>query len=365
MTHTLKNFAVPFLQNCGNTKTQRVLCYITWTAIAAMVIGSLMSIWGICSGGCTDTEKYRFFDQPFGAVGLFFFLLLGAASLVRNSSRTIFRMAYDTILPGIAGAEWIFLGFQSRIIRSYCPVGIAIAVFVAVAVRLVEVYLRNRAQSQRKKSIRAAARSFGKALAVIFSMYVGLTLALIGTSLPVAAGSSGIITHDIWLGKADSPVEVLVVSGWYCPYCRRVEPALESALAEISKSARYTFIDDPIHKQSLTLLPAHMSLLTNAKANYMVGRKTLLDLAAGKKLVKHEEIMAALKSKGIDLTLMPDDELKRLARAEAGFLVANSVTLTPTVVVRNRETGHLEQLVGEEQITKDRIVALVAKVGRN
>ena len=367
MMQRIKGFFVAlFEEGRGESKAERILSYLTWAAIVATMIGSMMSILGICTGGCSDAEKYRFFGLPFGAVGLPFFILLGTASLVRNSKRPLFRSLYDVMLPGVAGAEWIFLGFQSRVIKSYCPVcvAIAVAVFVAVAVRLVEVYLRHKAtRPQGKKSIRAAALSFGKTLLVIGSVYAGLLMALVGTSSPVVAGS-GVITHDIWLGKANSPVEVLVVSDWYCPYCRQVEPVLDSALPDLSKAARYTFIDDPIHSQSLAFLPAHMSLLVGSKANYMAGRKVLLDLAVEKKVVKQEEIMAALKTKGINLTLLPEEELKRLASSEAGFLVANSVTMTPTVVIRNSKTGIRKQLVGVEQITRDQILAAVSELGR-
>lgn len=345
----------------GETKAQRTIAYLTWAAITVAIVASVMSALGICSGGCTDAEKYRFFGARFATLGIPFFLLLGAASLSRNSKRTGIRFLYDTLLPGVAGAEWFFLGIQDRIIKHYCPVclAIAIAVFVAVALRLAELYLRSREGApSAKKSIKGVAASFVKVVMIFAWMYAGLVVAIVGTSSPVMAGS-GAITQDIWLGKADSNVEVLVVSDWFCPYCRTTEPTIDKMLPAIGKVARYSFIDDPIHEESYNFIPANMSLLLNSKSQYIEGRKALLELAEHNKSPKNEEVLAALKKHGINLTFLAPAALKQLARSEAGFIRANLVTMTPTVVVRNRKTGTHKLLMGTTEITEEKVAAAV------
>ena len=354
-----------FKENRGDSKTQRTISYLTWLAIAVAIIGSILSSLGICTGGCTDAERYRFFGAHFAAIGIPFFLFLAAASFGRNSKRPFYRTLYDTLLPGVAGAEWFFLGVQARIIKSYCPVcvAIAIAVFVAVALRLVEIYLRRREGiSTEARGFKSVAKSFGKSMLVISSLYIGLVIALLGTSLPVEAGP-GVIAHDIWLGKADSNLEVLVVSDWLCPYCHAVEPVIESMLPTISKIARYSYIDDPLHEGSYNYIPANMSLLLNSKLQYAEARKVLLDLAGSNKAPTHIEVTNALKNKGIILTLADGEVLKQLARSEAGFLQENHITLTPTVVVRNIKTGARKMLVGSEEITRDKLTVLLTELG--
>lgn len=366
MKNGIKGFlAMLFIEGRGETQVQRTISYLTWAAMVVALIGSIMSALGICTGGCTDAQNYRFFGLPFATIGISFFVVLAAVSFARNDKRSFVRNLYNMLLAGILGAEWIFMGVQSRIIKHYCPVclAIAIAVFVAVGVRLVEVYLRSRTEAKREKGIKEAAFTFAKSLMVIGSMYAGLILALIGVSLPVDAGS-GNITQNIWLGKADSHVEVLVIADWFCPYCRQVEPTIEAMLPEIGKVAKYSFIDDPIHRESYSFIPANMSLLLNSKAQYIEGRKVLLELAEQKKAPTDDDIAAALKAKGINLKLADTEELKQLARSEAGLIQTNAITLTPTVLVRNSTTGAHKILVGTEEITREKVAALIAQMGK-
>ncbi|TSK07747.1 MAG: hypothetical protein FPO08_00075 [Geobacter sp.] len=363
MNQMKKRIRALVLESRGTTRAQHILSYLTWVALGAALTGAVFAALGICTGGCTDAQQYRFFGLPFAAMGIPFFVLLGATSFGRNCNRRWIRNLYDALLAGILGAEWIFIGVQGRIIKHYCPVcvAIAIAVFVAVGLRLVEAFLRGRAEDKGVGPIKRAALAFAKSMAVISAAYIGLLLGLIGTSSPVSAGA-GVITENIWLGKADSQVEVLVVGDWYCPFCRAVEPVVESALPEIGKVAKYTFIDDPVHRESLPLLPAHMSLLVNAKKDYLEGRKALLELAAQSKITTPNEAVAALAKKGIKVSLIPEEGLKQLARSEAGFLAANAVTLTPTVVVRNNKTGKHKSLVGTDEITREKLLSVVAEL---
>lgn len=355
-----------FVAARGESKVQRAISYLTWAAVGVAIVGSIMSAFGICSGSCTDAEKYRLFGMRFGSLGIPFFLLIAAASFGRNSQRTTVRNFYDTLIFASAGAEWIFLGIQGRIIKSYCPVcvGIAIAVFVAVLLRLAEFYFRKREiSSPARKSFKGVARSFCKGVMVVATMYAGLITALLGISSPVVAGSAT-ITQDIWLGKSDSNIEVLIVSDWFCQYCRTSEPIIEKMLPAIGKVSRYTFIDDPIHEHSYNFIPANMSLLTKSKAQYLEGRKALLELSEHNETPDNGQILAALKKRGITLSFLDQATLKQLAHSEAGFIRATAVTLTPTVVVRDRRTGKYQKLVGSTEITEAKISALI-RLGSN
>ena len=349
----------------GHTKNQRIFSYLTWTAIGVAVIGSIMSALGVCTGGCTDAEKYRFMGMQFATVGIPFFLLLAAASFGRNSDRSFIRFFYDTMLPGAAGAEWFFIVVQSRFLKHYCPIclTIACAVFVAVAVRLVEIYMRRRERPSPGKRYKNIFMTSAKAVVALTALYAGLIVGIVGTSYPVAVAGSGEITHDIWLGNADSNVDVLIVSDWFCSYCREVEPTIEKMLPAIEKVARYSFIDDPIHKESLNFIPANMSLLLNSKANYHEGRKVLLELAGRNKSPSSSEITNALQKHGISLIPADSEVLDQVTKSEAGFIRANAVTMTPTVVVRNNKTGARGLLVGSTEITEEKLFEMVKNLG--
>lgn len=350
----------------GTSRGQRIFSYFTWATIATAFIGAVFAAFGICTGGCSEAQNYRFFGLHFAAMGIPFFLLLAISSFGRNGTRAWGRLLYDTLLAGALGAEWIFLGVQGKIIKHYCPVcvGIAIAVFIAVALRLGEGFLRRQANKGETRGIRKAAAAFAKSMVVVGSAYAGLVIALVGISAPAVDAGAGNITQDIWLGKADSHIEVMVVGDWFCPYCRKVEPTIEAILPEVGKVAKYTFIDDPIHRESYAFIPANMSLLLNSKAQYLAGRKALLELAERTSTPSEADMVSALKSKGIDLKLADDVVLKQLARSESGFLHANAITLTPSLVVRNSKTGVQKVLVGVEEITEHKIADMIASVAR-
>lgn len=352
-----------FVEARGETKVERIMSYLTWAATVVSLFGAIFAAFGICTGGCSDAQNYRLFGLPFAAIGIPFFVLLVVTSFRRNGDRACVRTLYDVLLAGALGAEWIFLGVQARIIKHYCPICviIAIAVFVAVGLRLVEVYLRRQVGVERKKNgVKKAALAFAKSLAVIGAIYAGLIFALIGISSSVDAGS-GNITQDIWLGKTDSQIEVLYVGDWYCPYCREAEPVLESMLPEIGKVARYSFIDDPIHRESYNFIPANMSLLLNSKSQYHEGRKALLELASRSKNPTEADVAAVLVAKGVEFNMVDANVLRELARSEGGFIHSNGITLTPTLVFRNSKTGAQKTLVGTDQITKEKIAGLLAE----
>lgn len=359
-------FTAARMRHRQGTRTHRVISYITWSSMLVALLGSSLSAAGICTGACIDAETYRMFGVPFATVGVPFFLIVAASSLGRNSKYASLRTLYDVLLPGAAGAEWIFYGIQKNVIRHYCPVCLAIgvAVLVAALLRLVELYLRSRGGIFTPiRALKGVFRSAIKGVLIFASMYTGLLIALIGVSSPALAGYAP-ITQNIWFGKTDSNVEVLIVSDWFCMYCRKAEPAIEKMLPAIGKVARYSFIDDPIHKGSLAFIPANMSLLVNAKPQYLEGRKVLLDLSAQDKTPSKVEIVDTLKKNGINLTFLAAPVIEQLTRTEAGFLRANSIMLTPTIVVRNRRTGVHRALVGTEEITNVKVADLIKDIGK-
>jgi len=355
----MESIKAAILASIGDRKHHRVISYLTWAALAVALGASILSALGICSSACTDAEKYRILGFHFATIGIPFFLTLFATSVGRNSRYWEIRCPYDGLLFGIAGAEWFFINLQRFLIGHYCPLcmTVAVSVYVAVALRLAElVTMRKRTVS--KTRTRQMVASFVRGSVVFSSLFIGLITALAATHVPAPQLVSS-ITQDIWLGKTDSPIEVLFVSDWFCPYCRKAEPVVEKMLPVVEKVARCSFVDDPIHDASYEFMPYNMSLLLKQKDQYMEGRKVLLELAEKTRKPDEATVLAAFQKRGIKFSYADKAKLKELARTEGGFLRAHKVTMTPTIIVRNHQTGQHRVLVGLENMQEATVLAAV------
>jgi len=343
----------------GTTRTERLISYAIWSLLAIALTGSILSAFGICSGACTDMEKYRLFDQRFPAIGIPFFAAAMLASFFRNCARPWLRRSFDLIISGAAGAEVLFIYIQKHLIGHYCPVCLFIAamVFLVAAFRLGEVItqLATNPGASPAKRFGTATAHIALTLSICFC---GLTVAVAGTSFPLA-DATDTIDQDIWLGGPPAaPVEVYFVTDWFCEYCKKAEPAMESMIPAIGRAARYTFLDDPIHKESRNFAPFHASLLLNGKAHYPEGRKALQELAGKSRAPTEDMVKTAFPQFRMEEFSAVADLTKNIA----GFLRAHRVTMTPSVVVRNRLTGEYRVLAGVENIREDLVLDAVKKI---
>ncbi|WP_168205809.1 vitamin K epoxide reductase family protein [Geobacter sp. FeAm09] len=336
----------------GGTRADRFFSYVLWLFLAIALVGSILAAFGICSGGCSDAEKYSLFGLHFSTVGIPFFIIAIAASFFRNNGNGGFRFIFDVQLAGAVGAEILFIYIQKHIIGHYCPTCMVIAatVILAAAVRLGEVL--SRIGQDPAPSWKRVMRVGRYAIVMICIGFSSLTFAIAGISAPadhVAAIST--IRQDVWLaGPQSSTVEVYFVTDWFCDYCRKIEPTIEAMLPEVGKVARYTFIDDPVHLESLNFVPFHTSLLLNDKPHYLAGRKILLGLAATTKRPTEEQVRSAFTKAGLTLRMADYADITGLTNSTTAFLRANGVTMTPAVVIRNRVTGERRTLSGIENI---------------
>lgn len=348
----------------GDTRKERIISYVLWGLLAVALAGSVLSDLGICSGACTDAEKYRLFGMHFSSVGIPFLMMATIASLYRNSARWVMRPAFDCLITGALGAEYFFVYVQKHIIGHYCPLCLVIAVAIAMAVvlRLCEVVMQKIA-APRTIYKRCVSTVLHIGLLVCFAFW-GLTLAIAGTSAPGdGKAASGSIRQDIWFAGPPIPnVEVYFVTDWFCDYCRKAEPAIDGMLSAVGKVARYTFIDDPIHRESLNFNPFNISLLLNDKAHYLDGRKALLDLATKTKSPSEEMVKSAFAQRGLNLRMADFATIVGLTDSTAAFLRANNVTMTPAIVVRNILTGERRTLTGIENISEGVVLMTIKRL---
>ena len=367
----------------GNDRPEKIISFALWVLLLTALIGCILSGFGICNGACTDAANYRLFGLRFASVGVPFFVFAILASCFRNrheqrqlqslcpsTTRRSYHRIFDFMLAGAVGAEYLFLYIQKNLIGHYCPICVVIAAAVGAAtiIRVGEVVM------QKSKS---PLRSVGKrsvliALYVVFMLvvgYSGLTLAIAGTSNNAESGNSSTsqtraLSEKIWLTtpvKA-SDVEVYFVTDWFCDFCRKSEPVIENMLPAVSKVARFTFLDDPIHKESKNFIPFNVSLLLNDKTRYSEGRKALLELAGKTKVPSYEMVKTAFEQKGITLHLANYSDVVDLSDSTAAFLKRNKVTMTPSVVVANRTNGESRVLSGIENITEGMVLMTIKRL---
>ena len=352
------NSAVPieqrtyFKKHVGNYSTIGIL---TWFCIVIALIGSVLSALGICTGSaCSDAHSYRLFGLPFATIGIPMFMMLVAARLFSHWLMFTTELG-DSIIFGSAGAEIWFLYVQKYQIGHWCPicVVIACAVFILVLVRISEITF------SRKESYMKWYRKALREILPLTVFLIGLSIAMVGVQKADAeTGLTG-----VWLGNKKTDVEIYYVSDWYCSYCRKAEPTIEQMLPDVSKIARYTFIDYPVHKESFEFVPYNLSLLMNEQKRYIEARHALLEVAAKTRNPNEAQIRAALSKRGINLKMADFGTVMRTSNEVVNFLKSSGVNLTPSVVIRNVKTGEKRILAGTDQIQKPIILATVKSLG--
>lgn len=371
MKNVVSAAASAYMESAGGSKYKRILSYLTTTSLSIPIIGSSLLILGWCSAGCTDTQGYKLFGLSFPVFGLIFFSILLFISFGRNYRLPRYRHLYDLLLTGTLGAEYLFISLQKNFIGHYCPVCLVIAVAVGLSggLRIAEVITYKWwFPSRPGQGIKLIYDNGIRALIIIsllfFTASSGVLAAAVGVEppRPVNISSIKIDSMDLWMGKADSKVDVVFVSDWFCPYCKNLEPIIEKILPALGSSARYTFVDDPIHDKSFKFLHINLSLLLNSKEKYMDGRKAIYDLIENKTPLGKDNIAKTMLEHGIKYSPGNNEILVKAAVAGKNFLIDNRINFTPTVVIRNRATGKSKTLYGVKEITETSLLENLALI---
>lgn len=168
-----------------------------------------------------------------------------------------------------------------------------------------------------------------------------------------------------WFGKRDSKVQVFFVSDWFCSYCRKAEPTIEGLAPAIGKVAKYTFLDMPVHRESLEYIPFHLSILEGNKRKYFEGRKALLELAAINRNPEIQDVKKVMAKYGINNFQMADFASVAQASNQAVTLLRkNGVRMTPSVLIVNEETKEKRVLSGLNEIQEPNIIAAINRLNK-
>ena len=356
---------VEIISNFGQSlltsvKTASLKDQITGSMIAVGFTTTVLSMFDICHSACTDAALYTMFGMPFAWTGIVFFILIGSLFAFKGKPHT--SNILDLMAFCAAGAEVFFLLVQKYGIGHFCPSCLVIAssVIILASTRL---WLRLRSDTSKRLSI--------SAMVALLCLLMGFVVSAVGIDVPqkiteaqaiaLAQGTASLSTEDIWFGNAASDVEIYFISDWYCPFCRNSEKDVEKVLPALGKVAKYTFLDLTAHKQSRVLSPYGLSLLLGNKSSYLDGRRALLAVSDNKYVPTDAEILASLKTHGVDYRSADPNRARALDSMSAVFFLHHNIRSTPSVVVVNKATKQ-QQIVNVEQFKVEEILSAIAAV---
>ena len=323
--------------------------YYRTFVFALLAIGLVVSIISgtdLCNfGGCTEAHQYRLFGLSFPAFGIAFFLLAGVAFSVANRFPAM-ELLFSLLIAGAAGAEMNMILLQKNVIRAWCPLclGIAAVIYLLTAFQLGRYLTVLKEEKMRLKSLY-------KPLMMCAMALLGFTLTFAGIAKEEAAASM----LNYHLGKQDSKLEVYLFSDWLCPVCAEVEGVVETQYPILSQKAKIVFVDKIIHPESVNFVPYHLSFAVHEKQKYMALRKALFALARKNRNPTFEDVSAAiapLKVTYKQLSFLDVTQQMALSRQLSDQF---KVSATPSMVIRNSKTNQIRTLIGNKEITADKI----------
>jgi uncharacterized membrane protein len=324
---------------------------IIWLSTLAGLGLSVVSLLKICSA-CSETANYRVFGMDFGWFGIAYFVVLTIAVALRRRSSWSGWCA-TLLFFASAGAETRFIWIQKYEIGQWCPICLSLATAVFIACIAIIWH------SFRTYTLKGATMKSKLVFIVLVSLFfvLGLGGAIMGVKKQAEAAEL-----DLFLGKTSSPTTVYFVSDWFCPACRKAEPAIEKMFPELAKSVRISFVDFPIHKETLNFTPYNIQFLAFEKAKYIKLRHALAELALKTKKPSEGEVQVAVAPLKVKLRKM--DTADTLYGMQSNLMVYRgyNVNSTPTVVVTNAKTKKTKLLVGDVQISEQAIKAAIDEV---
>lgn len=343
------------------SKSKNITPLIIMLALITGLVGSAMSYLGICTGSdaCSDASRYTLFGTSFASTGILFFAAM--IVLYLYCRRKPAELIFNSLASAAAGAEMYFLFIQQTEIGHFCP----ICMIIAAAVMLLCLPRCSTLIADICEGIRISYRHLAQTLLLVF---FGFLIARAGTGFPppvipettaVRQPSVTLGDLDIWSGNRNSNVEVYIVSDFYCPFCRQIEGKLEKIAAIVAPTARYTYIDLPLHKSTPLLLSYHNSLLLKNKEHYQAGRKALMEATGESSTPGEQEIVAAYRKHGVTHQAGDESLLKEIQGAATLFLYKAGVHATPAIVVFNRQTYQRRVLTGIDEINTANVLTAI------
>lgn len=194
---------------------------------------------------------------------------------------------------------------------------------------------------------------------VMLAVLLGLTGAVLGVKNEAEAAEL-----NMFLGNTSSTTVVYFVSDWFCPACRRTEPAIEKMYPKIALIAKVGFVDIPVHPETTNFTPYNTEFLVHEKGKYMQLRGALSELSKKTKTPSPEDVQKAIAPYGVKLRSMNYADIAFGMNWNENIYRTYEIKATPTVVVTNTKTGKHVNLEGREDISYEAIMKAIAETGK-
>lgn len=340
-------------------------CWMYIIALVALIVGLALTVisWlEICTEACAEVHNYRFYEYPFELLGFIFFavmILMHIFSWKYAFLGTLTALA----LAASVGSELNFIRVQKYVIGQWCPVCLNIALFVGIAAFAYFVDGLRQTFIDAKKMNQGVFKMFIKrAVPSAIMVVIGFLIAFFGVFKPEKSFAQGIEAGDPIFGNRSSNIEVYIITDWFCPGCRKIEPKLHYAWPRIMQEARVFFIDFPIHRETKNFMPYNLSFMIHEKSKYFDLRKVLHDVAERTKRPKARDIQREIEPLGVLYEPLDFEDIDSGRRFFDGIVKSFDVRMTPTVVVANRRTLQSRKMEGSDNISEQSIMNAIQEL---
>jgi protein-disulfide isomerase len=337
-----------------------------WIAAAALICACLLTVVSylqLCTQACAEGHSYRIFGFTFETVGLVIFPVTLIFHLL-SKFHPAFSLLTGWLLCAMLGGEVVCVYIQKYKIGSWCPVCLAIAgVLTLGGLAYLYDYYKGFKQSLENLDRGPIMINLYKGLTGISFFCIGFLAAFggIGKYSPLQAAEEN-IQESIIFGDPKSNVDVYVFTDWSCPACRAIEPVLEAAGPKIIMKARLTFIDDPVHPETLNFTPYNLSFMVYNKDKYFQLRNALTELSQTTKSPTDDQINEIAAKFGVKYKPLSYSEVALANKYFTHLINQLDVEGTPTVVIVNKETQKAKKLQGAIQITEENILKAIKHI---
>lgn len=334
-----------------------------WIAAAAMLFACMLTILSylqLCSQACAEGHSYRFFGMTFEFVGLTMFPVATVVHLL-SWRFPLLRVLTGWMLCAMLGGEVMMVYIQKYRIGSWCPVCLSIAASLTIAaISLLVGYYKEFKFSLEHPDRGPIMTNVYKGLTGIVFFVVGFLIAFAGIAKQnKLQAAENTVRENISFGKTNSNIEVFVFTDWACPACRSIEGRLEDLAPRVMEVARLTFVDDPIHPETMNFTPYNVSFMINNKAKYFDLRNALSTLSENTKEPTDEQIHAIAAKYGVKYKQLNYADVALANKYFSALVKDMKVDGTPTVVVLNKTTQQGKKLPGVSKITEENILKAI------